>query len=151
MTLYPYLLGNIWVFDDARTKLKAEAFVLGASEMIHRLVQAKAIPDAGQGFALSFAAEPFGHDVELRWIETSEAATATGSSLGSLPSEGNWYTGEVAGEPMTCWLCPALFCYFEEAPEKIFAKAEPLPKGVDPIWHEAWQDPEAKRFMSAEG
>jgi len=33
-TIYPYLLGNTWVFDDPRTGLKEEAFVLGMSERI---------------------------------------------------------------------------------------------------------------------
>jgi len=118
--------------------------------MIHRLVDAKAIPDAGMGFSLRFGDQPFDHDVAMRWIAPGDAATATGLSRSSLPTEGNWYTGEVAGEPMTCWLCPALFCYFEQAPPNIYAKADPLPSGVDPIWHAAWNDPEAKRFMSAE-
>ena len=40
-TIYPYRLGDCWVFDDARTGLKEEAFVLGSSEMMTRLVEAK--------------------------------------------------------------------------------------------------------------
>jgi hypothetical protein len=54
LTLYPYLLGNTWVFDDARTGLKEEAFVLGMTEMIFRLVEVKAIPQAAHGFTLQF-------------------------------------------------------------------------------------------------
>jgi hypothetical protein len=46
LTIYPYLLHETWVFDDARTGLKEEAFVLGMTEMISRLVEAKAIPHA---------------------------------------------------------------------------------------------------------
>ncbi len=38
LTLYPYLKDSCWVFDDARTGLKEEAFVLGATEMITRVV-----------------------------------------------------------------------------------------------------------------
>ena len=150
MTLYPYLSGQTWVFDDPRTGLKEEAFVLGASEMIHRLVRAKDIPNAAQGFALSFGDEPFGHDVELSWVTLSDAATATGLQISEASIEGNWYVGDVAGEQMICWLCPALFCYFDQAPKKIFVKAVPLPAGVDPIWHVAWNDLSARRFMSAE-
>jgi len=52
--IYPYLLGNTWAFDDSRTGLKEEAFVLGMSEMIARLVETKAIPQAAKGFTLQF-------------------------------------------------------------------------------------------------
>ena len=63
-TIYPYLSsGKTWVFDDARTGLKAEAFVAGCSEAITLLAQAKSIPAAERGFALSFSDRPFdGHD-----------------------------------------------------------------------------------------
>jgi hypothetical protein len=44
LTLYPYLLdGTCWVFDDERTGLKEEAFVLGMTEMISRAVDGKGI------------------------------------------------------------------------------------------------------------
>jgi hypothetical protein len=36
LTIFPYLLGQTWVFDDPRAGLKAEAFVLGMTEMISR-------------------------------------------------------------------------------------------------------------------
>ena len=52
---------------------------------------------------------------------------------------------------MVGWLCPALFLYFAEAPKKIFAKAEPLPAGIDPIWYVEANDPAARRFVSATG
>ena len=134
MTIYPYLQDDVWVFDDRETGLKAEPFVEGATEMITALVTAKGIPNAERGFTLTFAGEPFdGHDVELKWIREDEV-------------EGNWYAGDVAGELMECWLCPALFCYFDTAPERIYLSASPLPKGVDPIWH---PDPgeESRRFV----
>jgi hypothetical protein len=60
LTLYPYLLdGTCWVFDDERTGLKEEAFVLGMTEMISRAVDGKGVHDAAKGFALSFSDEPF--------------------------------------------------------------------------------------------
>ena len=66
LTLYPYLDSGTWVFDDERTGLQGEAFVLGATDMISAVVQAKAIPDAEQGFALTFSGQPFvGHVVRL--------------------------------------------------------------------------------------
>ena len=55
LTLYPYLDSGTWVFDDERTGLQGEAFVLGATDMITAIVQAKAIPGAERGFALTAA------------------------------------------------------------------------------------------------
>jgi hypothetical protein len=82
LTLYPYLKDSCLVYDDARTGLKGEAFVLGATEMLTRVVTSKALPNAERGFALTFAAKPFdGHDVKRRWL---------------------------VGQHMEAWLCPAL-------------------------------------------
>ena len=134
MTIYPYLQDGLWVFDDRETGLKAEPFVEGATEMISTVVAAKRIHKADRGFTLTFAGEPFdGYDVELKWLRADEV-------------EGNWYEGTVAGEAMQCWLCPALFCYFDTAPERIYVGAEPLPAGIDPIWHPE-QGEESRRFV----
>jgi hypothetical protein len=152
MTIFPYLYeGACWVFDDPRAGLKEEAFVLGASEMISRVVEMKAIPQASRGFTLRFSAEPFDHDVQLTWLSPADAAQRRSCSLEDLPGIGNWYAGRVFGQEMTCWLCPALFCYFDQAPEHIYVKAEPLPSGVDPIWHVDAHDPRATRFVAPAG
>ncbi len=151
MTLYPYLYhGMCWVFDDPQTGLKEEAFVLGASEMISTLLEAKGIPNAEHGFTLSFSDEPFDHDVELARLSAEEASKAINQRVTGLPATGNWYAGVVAGEKMVAWLCPALDVYFAEAPKRIFVKAEKLPEGVDPIWHISSDDPQARRYMSAD-
>jgi hypothetical protein len=95
-----YLLdGTCWVFDDERTGLKEEAFVLGMTEMISRAVEGKGIHDAAKGFALSLSDELFdGYDVELHWLRSDGCA-------------GNWYEGTVVGQRMEGWLCPALLRY----------------------------------------
>src|SRR6476620_6030226 len=142
MTLYPYLLDNAcWVFDDERTGLKEEAFVLGMSEIITKVVEAKAIPNAAKGFILTFDLVPFGQDVELSWLPHDEARQSLGWRPTDFPDLGNWYKGNVFGQEMLGWLCPALFLYFSEAPKNIYAKAERLPAGVDPIWHVRADDP----------
>lgn len=137
LTLYPYLVGgDCWVFDDERTGLKEEAFVLGTSEMITRVVEAKGIPAAERGFALSFSDRPFdGYDVVRTW---------TRSDGGS----GNWYEGEVLGLPMENWLCPALLLYFVNPPRKLYVRCDPLPAGVNPIW-EPPPGEEGRRFVEA--
>lgn len=105
LTLYPYLYPGTacWVFDDARTGLKEEAFVEGTSEMITRVVEQKRIPRAAKGFLLSFSDQPFdGYDVERLWLRGDA-------------EDGNWYEGEVLGEYMENWLCPALAPVLREA------------------------------------
>ena len=150
LTIHPYLLGNTWVFDDPRTGLKEEAFVLGMSEMISRLVEAKGIPNAPQGFALTFGPEPFdGADAELTWLRSDDAQVLPGRDGSASQIFGNWYRGRVAGQEMEGWLCPALGLYFKAAPARIFVRAEPLPAGVDPVWHVDKNATTAVRFVSA--
>ena len=67
------------------------------------------IPDAKKGFALYFSATPFpGFDIILDKI---------GKDMG-----GTWY--EVHNGDLQGWLCPALFLYFDEAPDQLYLKAE---------------------------
>jgi len=108
LTLYPYLIDRTcWVFDDERTGLT-------------RVVQHKQLPKAERGFALTFSDEPLdSQDVELDWLRSEWG--------------GNWYAGDVAGERLEAWLCPALFLYFQSG----FVRCEPLPAGVTPIWSPA--------------
>jgi hypothetical protein len=150
LTLYPYRLRQCWVFDDCRTGLKEEAFVLGSSEMITRLVEARSIPNADRGFALHFSQEPFaGYDAELTWLRSDDSQVVPDKAGSASQIHGNWYRGTVAGQEMEGWLCPALGLYFAAAPSRIFVKAGPLPAGVDPIWHVDAHAPVAARFVSA--
>ena len=152
LTLYPYLIGHTWVFDDPRTNLKEEAFVLGSSEVLTRLVEIKAIADAGKGFTLIFADEPFdGFDAELRWLRSDDAQVVPGQDGSASQVAGNWYSGVVAGEEMEGWLCPALGLYFGAAPARIFVGVDPLPSGVDPIWNVNAAGLPPRRFVSAPG
>ena len=152
LTLHPYLIGHTWVFDDARTNLKAEAFVLGSSEVLTRLVEMKAIPNAERGFTLQFADEPFdGFDAELRWLRSDDAQVVPGQDGSATQVHGNWYAGLVAGEEMTGWLCPALGLYFGAAPARIFVGVDSLPPGVDPMWHVSAAGLPPRRFVSAVG
>lgn len=96
-----------WVVDDEAVGLVKEPFVLGVPEIIDDLV--KDIPNARNGFRLIFATQPFPkYQREFVWQRED--------------SGGNWY--KVSGQPMEGWLCPALFKYFNTAPDKIYVKAE---------------------------
>jgi hypothetical protein len=108
IAIHPYKYEGLWVFDDAMVGLVQEPFVSGADDIIERMVQG--IPDADGGFTLLFSATPFpGHQTMFEWRRTD---------LG-----GNWYYSRDLG--IEGWLCPALFRYFEAAPERIYAQFKP--------------------------
>ncbi|KTB48693.1 hypothetical protein DEALK_15400 [Dehalogenimonas alkenigignens] len=107
MIIYPYLYYGNWVFDDAAAGLVREPFVAGIPEMIDRLVDN--ILNAREGFKLFFSATQFlGHQSVLEWVKEDAG--------------GNWY--REVGRSEEGWLCPALFKYFDEAPKRIYVRAE---------------------------
>ncbi len=108
MVIEPYWYQDTWVFDDASVGLDKEPFVQGIPEMIDYLV--KDIPNARSGFVLLFSSQPFaGYQVELTRVREEYG--------------GHWYKAkDYSAEG---WLCPALFRYFESAPESLYIKAEP--------------------------
>ena len=109
LVIAPYWLESVgtWVFDDETVHLVREPFVSGVPEMIDDLVSE--IPNARLGFRLLFSASPFpGFQRKL---------TRSREEFG-----GWWYCSDA---PVAeGWLCPALFRYFDEAPEEIYVKAE---------------------------
>lgn len=108
--IQPYRHTGTWVFDDDRVGLAREPFVAGIPAMIETLV--RDIPDAENGFRLIFSARPFpGAQVHLERLREE--------------AEGWWYRVPEYGAAEG-WLCPALFKYFETAPEHIWVRAEPL-------------------------
>jgi len=113
LVIYPYREHGTWVFDDEKVGLVREPFVAGVPAMIDRLLgKAGIAPElAGKGFRMIFSANPFpGAEAHLELVRGE--------------SGGNWYRW--AEHPDEGWLCPALFKYFEEAPEHIYVKAEAL-------------------------
>ncbi len=94
----PYWYEGTWVFDEPSVGLKREPFVAGVPEMINYLV--KDIPNAKDGFRLTFSANPFpGHQYKLDWEHGD--------------SSGNFY--KIADPPMESWICPAMFRFYSEA------------------------------------
>lgn len=109
MVIHPYKHEEMWVFDDEKVGLVQEPFVAGADKIIDRLVAD--IPNAEAGFILLFSAQPFpGYQVIFDWCREEYG--------------GNWYCLEALD--MEGWLCPALFKYFDNAPEKIYAQCKPI-------------------------
>jgi hypothetical protein len=105
IAIHPYKYEGLWVFDDPRVGLVQEPFVSGADTVIDRMVAD--IADAEAGFTLIFSANPFpGYQAQFDWRR---------EEMG-----GNWYYS--ADLDMEGWLCPALFRYFEKAPERLYAQ-----------------------------
>jgi hypothetical protein len=85
--------------------------VQGVPEMVNALVAD--IPNAHDGFRLSFSAQPFpGYQKKLTWVRAQEG--------------GNVYRSK--NPPLEGWFCPVLFRYFNAAPPYLYVKAEPLQK-----------------------
>ena len=109
LTLYPYLIGSTWVFDDERTGLKEEAFVLGMSEMISRSLKRNTFPMLLKDLQCRLAIRPFdGFDVELTWLRSDDSQVVPGQDGSASQYLGNWYTGIVADLKMEGWLCPCV-------------------------------------------
>jgi hypothetical protein len=108
VAIHPYKYEGLWVFDDPKVGLLQEPFVSGADTIIDRMTQE--IPGADSGFTLLFSAVPFpGYQAVFEWRR---------AEMG-----GNWYHSQELGAEG--WLCPALFGYFETAPETIYAQFKP--------------------------
>jgi len=107
MVIAPYWYNGTWVFDDAKVGLSREPFVAGVPEMIDGIV--KDIPDARQGFRLTFSAHPFpGFQKKLTWLRGD--------------SGGDYY--KLDDPPAEGWICPAMFKYYKTPPREIYVKAE---------------------------
>lgn len=96
------------MFDDVRAGLEREPFVSGADDIIDLLV--RDVPGAEAGFRLLFSSTPFpGSTHRVDWLREEHG--------------GHWYYSpdyDIEG-----WLCPAMFNYFDDAPECIYIKVEP--------------------------
>jgi hypothetical protein len=110
MVIAPYRYNGTWVFDDSQLGLVREPFVAGVPAMIDWLVAD--IPDADQGFRLTFSSRSFpGFQKKLTWVR------------GDM--DGNYYKTD--DPSMEGWICPAMFRYYEQAPPELYVQAEPLP------------------------
>lgn len=107
--IFPYRYQGMWVFDDERAGLLREPFVSGADTLIDMALEYKSIKNAEDGFKIIFSAGEFpGYEFKFTWLREGEG--------------GNWYYSE--DFKMEGWLCPALFAYFDHAPEVIYTKFE---------------------------
>ncbi len=109
MVIFPARYEDTWVFDDERVGLVREPFVSGVPEMLALLIQD--LPHAENGFRLLFSPNPFpGYQAELVWLKGEYG--------------GHWYRWQE--KALEGWLCPAMFKYFVDVPQKIYCRAEPI-------------------------
>jgi hypothetical protein len=107
----PYMHHGMWVFDDESRDLDKEPFVAGIDDMISLITSET--PTAKGGFNLIFSSSKFpGSQITL---------------TRQRPIDGGYYyhCEELGFEG---WLCPALFKYFDEAPESIHAQFKEIPQ-----------------------
>jgi hypothetical protein len=116
--IQPYLFADTWVFDDESRGLDKEPFVAGIPEMIQYAIQQNELPANTDRFRLLFSAEPF--------PKYQHKITKLGPEYGGT----NYCLEFATGERMEGWLCPALFKYFDVAPDSIYIKMESTQKNV---------------------
>jgi hypothetical protein len=105
----PYYWEGMWVFDDPAVGLYKEPFVAGIPEMIEAVVGE--IPNARKGFLLVFSEGRFpGAQFTLERLREEDG--------------GNWYRWTERGREG--WLCPALFRYYETAPDRLYIEVRPV-------------------------
>jgi len=105
-TINPYIFNNMWVFDDEAVGLVKEAFVAGA-DLLLDVVQNR----FGRGFSLTFSNQ------ELP--EYDYCLDYQGEGVG----KGSDFIEQTT--KIKAWLCPALFLYYDKAPEKLYVKVKP--------------------------
>jgi hypothetical protein len=115
MVLCPYLHQGMWVFDDDSVGLVREPFVAGVPSILEALLRKEGIEHPETGFRLIFSAIPFpGHQLCGQRLREEGG--------------GNWYGVKTPDGPVEGWLCPALFKYFETAPNDLYIRVETLKK-----------------------
>jgi hypothetical protein len=128
--IHPYRLpGGTWAFDDPARGLFAEPFVGETNLVIDDL--ARGLPGAFEhGIQFTFSGlGPFpGCRHALEFVSTGSPDDADGRWSGC------WY--RIGARCF--WLCPALFRYFNEAPDRIWLRVAPLEgAGADAAGHDS--------------
>jgi len=129
MTLGVYKWRGMWVFDDPDVGLVKEPFVAGIPEIIDGMLADAKIKKPENGFVLQFSPTPFPESQREMTLLRPEGG-------------GNWYRCDATSkrESREGWLCPALFKYFDQAPEKLFARVETSAERFKPLPSEEEED-----------
>ncbi len=103
----PYKWEGVWVFDDPAVGLDKEALVAGMPELIEIATAQAGIRQPEKGFVALFSKDPF----PTAQVCLERVREESGGNVYCWP--------EVGREG---WLCPALFRYFDRAPERLYVE-----------------------------
>jgi NAD-dependent deacetylase len=103
-----YKWEGFWVFDDARVGLVKEGLINGTNLIIDELVKGCG---KQKSYNLIFSNVPMFGYIELTWLKMENSTEG-----------GHWYHSEDLN--LDGWLCPALYLYFKEVPEKLYINIE---------------------------
>ena len=112
MVIQPYKHNGVWMFDDEARGLVAEPFVAGIPEIIEDLIERHtemSSEEAENGFTVVISSSPFPEHQAVLALEREDMG-------------GNWYKEEET--EYEGWLCPAMYKFFEEAPERIYIQVQ---------------------------
>jgi hypothetical protein len=106
------------VFDDPAAGLDKEPFVEGMPEIIQHCLTDEGIlrRAVNNGFTLRFSDRDFIPEPGeiVQFFKLTRLREEDG---------GNWY--RLAGTNLEGWLCPALFAYFQTAPDNLYFTVTP--------------------------
>jgi len=109
-TLTFYRHEGQWVFDDPGRDIQVEPLVCGADDVFDVLSGRDQDPAINR-CTVNFSATPIpGHKVHARFQKPEYGGSV-------------YTTTDLMGtEPFEFWLCPALFAYFDRAPEDLYVQ-----------------------------
>ena len=115
--IHPYVYNKTWVFDDEARGLVMEPFVAGADTLLDKVFDTTVDDNGNWNFSgLVFSSNPIPNaDLVIKRTEDDPDKIGT-----------DWYVDsclddtykDCAGHEL--WLCPALYEFFDEAPERIY-------------------------------
>ena len=94
-----YKIADDWFMDDVAKEIVMEPLILGMPEIIEHIV---------------------GKDIHRFTANFSHSTSGDQQVLVRREPENDSYWYELKGTSMRGWLCPVLFCYFEEAPPNVY-------------------------------
>ena len=109
-TLTFYRHNDQWVFDDDRRDIAVEPLVCGADDVFDVLSGRDQDPAINR-CTVNFSATPIpGHEVHASFQKPEYGGSV-------------YTTTDMTGDaPFEFWLCPALFAYFDRAPQDIYVQ-----------------------------
>lgn len=109
-----YRTRSSWCFDDPSVGLFHEPFVYGTENLIDYILGNNGKKNKIKEAIIQFSDKPFdGHMYVLNWVSKGGSGEKLGYNSYSFQST-----------DMIAWLCPQLYKYFNQAPEKLYVSIQ---------------------------